>query len=239
MAWTKSLAYRILDGLGLEIDGFPNQGLAAFGYWLHPRRSKFPRATSFRGAAAVERCLELDIATVLDVGSGGGEQAGAFAAAGRDVTCVDYGISTYAREGGAPAGCKMIVGDFNALAVDRRYDLVWSSHTLEHQPNVGLFLAKLNAFCRDGGWVCVTVPVCHRAMWGGHLTLWTPGLLAYNLALTGIDLSAAELIHGRREFSLLFQPTPAALPTLAFDSGDIAALGPLLPSWCREGEDSW
>jgi len=102
-----------------------------------------------------------------------------------------------------------------------------------------VFLGQLNAFCAPGGFVCITVPVCHRAMWGGHLTLWTPGLLAYNVALTGVDLSEAQLIHGRREFSILYQPRAVPLPPLAYDKGDIEALGPHLPPWCREGADSW
>jgi len=239
MSAAKRLAFRLLDVLGLQIDGFPNEGVAAFGYWLRPARARDTAAQTYRGEPALRRCLELEIDSVLDVGSGGGEQALAFVRAGKEVTCVDYGVSVYAQAATAEAGYNRILGDFNLLLVGKLYDLVWSSHTLEHQPNVGVFLTKLNAFCRPGGWVCITVPVCHRAMWGGHLTLWTPGLLAYNTVLTGVDISQALLIHGRREFSLLYQPQPATLPSLSYDSGDIRALAPLLPPWCREGADSW
>jgi SAM-dependent methyltransferase len=238
MAMTpKQVAYGILDAFGLELDGFPNEGVAAFGYWLRPSRGK--GQAGFRGANALERCLRLEPASVLDVGSGGGEQARTFVAAGCEVTCVDFGSSTYARNAMPVSGCKLIQGDFSILSFDRQYDLIWCSHTLEHQPNANAFITKLNTLCTPGGWVCLTLPVCHRALWGGHLSLWTPGLLAYNIAFAGFDVSGAELIHGRREFSLLYQPKAVALPALTFDSGDIDLMRPFLPKWCREGKDSW
>jgi len=113
MSTAKTLAYRLLDSLGLEIDGFPNEGIAALGYWLRPRRSARGAAAGIRGAAALARCLELPGASVLDVGSGGGEQAEAFAASGRQVTCVDMGRSVYAQERRSSGAATLVTGDFN------------------------------------------------------------------------------------------------------------------------------
>jgi SAM-dependent methyltransferase len=175
---------------------------------------------------------------VLDVGSGAASGR-RLAKGGLEVTCVDYGTSDYVQAEAAKArDLNIIFGDFNELPVDRRYDLVWASHVIKHQPNAGRFIDKLNAFCAEGGWICITAPVCHRAR-GGHLTLWTPGLLAYNVALSGVDASNARVIHGLREFSLLYQPKRVTLPTLTYDTGDIERLSPYLPAWCREGHDSW
>ena len=235
----KTLINRAIYGLGLEIDGFPNEGVALLGYWIRPRRAE-GRQGAFRAGPALERCLQLNARSVMDVGSGGGAQATAFGNAGLAVTCVDYGSSVYAQVATHQEGHRLILGDFNKLELDETFDLVWSSHCLEHQRNVGQFLENMVKFTSPDGWICITVPVCHRAMWGGHLTLWTPGLLAYNLALTGADVSKAELIHGHREFSVLFQPRKRPLPDgLTYDSGDIAKLADRLPSWCREGADSW
>jgi SAM-dependent methyltransferase len=239
VAGLKNVLFGVLDRLGLQVDGFPNEGVAALGYWVRRSRAPAPSAPVFRGWPALEACLALDVATVLDVGSGGGEHASAFRDAGRQVTCVDFGTSVYAQRAVSPEGFEVLHGDFSAMAIAGVFDLVWCSHVLEHQPNAGLFLTKLHAVCAPTGWVCITLPVCHRALWGGHVSLWTPGLLAYNIALTGIDVSKARLIHGRREFSLLYRPIRATLPPLTYDAGDIAALSPLLPAWCQEGGDSW
>jgi hypothetical protein len=229
----KQAIYRLLAALGLEIDGFPAEGVAVGGYWLRPRRESGPSDLSLRGAKALARCLELEgVDSVLDIGAGEGLQAAAFHAHGKAVICVSYGAPRTAAN-----GITTLNGDFNTLPIDGAFDLVWASHVLEHQPNVGVFIARMVSLSR--GWVCVTVPVCHRALWGGHLTLWTPGLLAYNLAVAGIDVSEAELIHGWREFSLLFRARRVTPPPLSFDTGDIATLAPFLPSWAREGADGW
>jgi hypothetical protein len=71
--------------------------------------------------------------------------------------------------------------------------LVWCSHVLEHQPNAGLFLAKLIRDCRDGGILAITVPPAKTEIVGGHVSLWNAGLLLYRLALTGIDCRDARV----------------------------------------------
>jgi SAM-dependent methyltransferase len=227
----KQAIYRLLARLGIEVDGFPAEGLAVGGYWLRPRRERGKSDLAMRGAKALARCLTLEaVDSVLDIGAGAGLQARIFHRHGKAVTCVSLSAP-------AAPGITALIGDFNTLPIDGAFDLVWASHVLEHQPNVGAFIDRMVSLSR--GWVCVTVPVCHRALWGGHLTLWTPGLLAYNLAVAGVDVSEAELIHGWREFSLLFRARRVAPPPLSFDTGDIAALAPVLPGWAREGRDGW
>jgi len=34
----------------------------------------------------------------------------------------------------------ILIGDFNAMIIKKKYDLVWASHVLEHQQNVGMFI---------------------------------------------------------------------------------------------------
>jgi trans-aconitate methyltransferase len=131
-------------------------------------------------------------------------------------------------------------GDFNSYsAPERKFDLVWASHVLEHQRNVGTFLDRLVDCCGDGGFICITVPDPHRHLWGGHLTLWSPGLLAYNIVLSGLDISAAKFIRGTNEFSILFTPKKVSLPRLTFDYGDLKLLEAYLPGQLTEYADPW
>jgi 2-polyprenyl-3-methyl-5-hydroxy-6-metoxy-1,4-benzoquinol methylase len=129
-----------------------------------------------RARYALDAALALKPVTVLDVGSGGGYHAQAFARAGAQVLCVDYGTSIYARN--AVSGpVQVVYADFNQFEPPQRYHLVWASHVLEHQRDVARFLERLIACCTDDGHICITVPDPHRNLWGGHLTMWSPGLL--------------------------------------------------------------
>ena len=122
--------------------------------------------------------------TVLDVGSGPGEHSRFFRHLGKRVYSVDESASAD------------YVGDFNQLVLDRQFDVVWCSHVLEHQRNVGNFLEKIYAALKDDGILALTVP-CHprQRLIAGHVTTWNAGLLCYNLVLAGFDCSKALLLQ--------------------------------------------
>jgi len=232
----KRLARRTLSWLRLNVRYAltPGVSLAGFNLFVDDR----PGPPKERSRYALDATLALKPSTVLDVGSGGGYHALAFAEAGAQVLCIDYGTSIYARAA-APGPIQVVHADFNQFEPPQRYGLVWSSHVLEHQRDVGRFIDKLIECCADDGHVCITVPDPHRNLWGGHLTLWSPGLLAYNVVLCGVDLSHSRLIRGTNEFSLLFQPKRVTLPALSFDNGDLTLLAQFLPAGFRENADPW
>ena len=232
----KNIVKRVFPILGIEIDFALDRGISIFG--INIRRAK--RKYAYRSIYALKRCLKLPIKSVLDVGSGGGEHARKFKLSGKEVTCVDYGTSIYADKFIKSDGIERIEVDFNLWQVDKKYDLVWASHVLEHQQNVGLFLQKLINLCSNEGYIAITVPFPHRHLWGGHLSLWTPGFLAYNIILQGIDLSSSQLIYGFKEISVIFKIKKIQLPRdLTYDSGDIKKLKNYFPNYFFEGSDAW
>lgn len=224
-----------LSAIGLDINLSLDRGVSVLG--LNIARSHHPEAPF--AAVALKRCLSLSPNSVLDVGSGGGQHAAAFAAIGAKVTCIDFGTSVYAKDATDHEGVTVVHTDFALWQSDRQFSLVWASHVLEHQRNVGQFIEKLLSCCAPDGWIAITVPFPHRRLWGGHVSLWTPGLLVYNVVLCGIDLSAASLFYGHREISLVFKPQRATLPPLTYDSGDLNALANLMPCGFKENADPW
>jgi SAM-dependent methyltransferase len=230
-----TLTRDVLNRVGLDLNVALDRGVS-FANFNMARLHHQPEP---RSEEALRRCLALAPGTVLDVGSGGGEHARRFASGGAEVTCVDFGTSIYAKTARAEGGVKTIHCDFTNWKTEEKFDLVWASHVLEHQRNVGLFIEKLISCTREGGYVAITVPSPHRRLWGGHVSLWTPGLLAYNVALCGVDLSKAQLFYGYREMSLLFSPTIINLPDLTYDSGDLNRLSALLPNGFNENSDPW
>lgn len=112
------------------------------------------------------------------------------------------------------------------------YDGVWASHMLEHTENVGQFLLKCRLICKHGGVFGVTVPTV-MTNWGklvpGHLTLWNPALLCYNLIVAGWDLSDARLGTYGKNISIITRRVDATLPELKSHRGDIEKLARFFP----------
>lgn len=167
--------------------------------------------------------------TVLDVGCGDGRHAREFARHGKRVTT----ISCEPYDGFAPD----IVGDVMAIDIAGRYDLVWCSHVLEHQPNVRDFLQRMASLVAPGGLLAITVPPARPTIVGGHLTVWNAGLLLYNLVVAGIDCRDARVKAYGYNISVIVSPRRAALPRLRHDQGDIERLAAFFPMPVQQGFD--
>jgi SAM-dependent methyltransferase len=143
------------------------------------------------GEPALAKLLgDYSFQTVLDVGSGKGEQAQVMRAAGKTVTTLDL------------VGPADILQEFIEPFCSW-YDAVWCCHVLEHQRNVGAFLDKLREDIAPAGILAITVPPCKPRTVAGHLSLWTPGLLLYNLVCAGFDCSEASLYAGGYDISVI------------------------------------
>lgn len=187
-----------------------------------------------RGRDALWRLAQYaDVRLVLDVGSGVGIHADYLQSAGKRV------ITNSLVE---PAD---LVGDYLALEFSERFDAIWACHVLEHQPNVGAFLAKCFDDLRDGGVLAITVPPFKHEIVGGHLTLWNSGLLLYNLILAGFDCRDARVSDcypssvGEMPYniSVIVRKVAADLPGLEYDEGDIQKLSRFFPFEAEQGFD--
>lgn len=167
--------------------------------------------------------------TVLDVGCGDGTHARLFREHGKRVTTIS--LEPY---GGFTPD---FVGDVLDYQVPERFDLVWCSHALEHQPNVALFLKRLADLAKPEGLLAITVPPARRRIVGGHLTVWNTGLLLYNLVAAGIDCSKARTKEYGYNISVVVRVRSIALPPLRQDAGDIERLAPYFPLPVKQGFD--
>ncbi len=121
--------------------------------------------------------------TVLDIGSGAGEHKRLFQYFGKKVFSVDVVKNAD------------YVGDFLEIDFDKKFDVIWCSHVLEHQRNVGIFLDKIFDVLKDDGVLAISVPMHHRErLVSGHLTSWSVPLLCYNLIMSGFDCKDASVI---------------------------------------------
>lgn len=166
---------------------------------------------------AVEKALTLSFRSVLDIGAGDGCHAALFRSIGAEVYTCDIK---------PPAD---FVGKYTSILMPKKFDLIWCSHTLEHQPNVHSFLKKVAIDLKPGGYFAVTVPPLKNEIVGGHLSLWNAGLLLYNLILAGFDCSEAMVKTYGYNISVIVKYKPIELPELKMDFGDIETLAPYFP----------
>lgn len=136
--------------------------------------------------------------TVLDIGAGAGEHSRFLQLYDKETFSVDLHKSAD------------YVGDFMTCNIDRKFDVVWCSHVLEHQRNIGAFLEKIYAVLEDDGLLAISVPVHPRErLISGHITSWNAGLLIYNLVLAGFDCREASFIQ-TFDLSLIVRKRPAS-----------------------------
>lgn len=191
---------------------------------------------SVRGSQALSRLLSYDdVLRILDVGSGGGEQARVMRAAGKDVVTISLE---------PPAD---FIEDYCNGRSERvgAFDAIWASHVLEHQPDVGRFLRLCFRDLREDGILAVTVPPAKHGLVGGHLTTWNAGLLIYNLIMAGFDCREARVSevyssgpgYPPYNISVLVRKRAAVLPALRMDAGDIQRLAAFFPCPVSQGVD--
>ena len=177
-----------------------------------------------RGMQAIERVVEYsDVDTVLDIGSWNGEHASYLKMHGKNVSTVDFNVKADYH------------GDYLELDLPQ-FDCIWCSHVLEHVLDVHSFLVMLRKLCKRNGILAITVPPTKNALVGGHVSLWTSGLLLYRLVLAGWDCHQAQAKkYGYNISVIVRRKVIRRLPGLHYDSGDIKRLLKYLPAKMREG----
>lgn len=135
-----------------------------------------------RSVRLLEYAISLNPETVLDIAVGPGKHAQSFIANGAKVTGMDVIPPKIEHE-----NYTHIQSPYEIAELNEKFDVVFSCHTLEHVPNVQHFLVHLAKWCKEDGHLCISVPPSKDRLHVGHLTLWTPAHLIYNLIRAGWD----------------------------------------------------
>ncbi len=207
--------------------------------WLRRRQARQPLGRfgqlPYATHAMHKLCTEYHFETVLDVGSGAGLHAACFAEFGKQVVGIDTGDSVYFRA--RRHDYDVIRGNFLQLELERQFDCVWASHVLEHAPDVGQFLRRIIDATKPDGVIAITVPPLKPNIVGGHLNLWNPGLLLYNLIHAGLDCRHAAVLRYGYNISVITHKRPRPAVELQHDAGDIDRLAPYFPLSVAEAFD--
>lgn len=161
--------------------------------------------------------------TILDIGAGEGIHAAWFKDRGycvqtNDITGEHDFVMSFGR-----------LAEYLSGLPDGEYDCTWASHVLEHQLNVHRFLLDMKYCTKEGGIMAITVPPRKDNLVGGHLNLFTPLSLVYNMILAGIDCSEAAMLEYGYNISVVVKKKSIVLPKLKYDRGDIETLAKYFP----------
>jgi SAM-dependent methyltransferase len=191
------------------------------------------RSLTLSNEAMFKLLKDFEFNTVLDVGSGAGNHAKLLSSFGKTVTALDFGKSVYF-DSVDKHDYNLLIGDFFAMPVEKKFDCVWASHVLEHQPDPGMFIRKCIELLEDDGILAITVPPLKHPIAGGHLTLWNAGLLLYNLVFNGLDCRDAAIRSYGYNISVIVRKKMRGQVDLDYDNGDIDRLAPYFPPFCHE-----
>lgn len=206
------------------------------------------------GINLLRHALEQKPETVLDIGVGPGIHARAFLGTGAKVTGVDIRPDPFEAWDALndPHFLKNYTHVHNAMELIEKkedsepFDLVWSCHVLEHVPNVHEFLVQIHDYLKDDGWLYIAVPVnAQDRLHIGHLSIWTPALLIYNLICAGWDCSDAKWYTSYQTIGLCVQKKiiedmswRTAMPAEEYDMNAYSPV-PMLHEYGAWLENNW
>jgi len=154
-----------------------------------------------RSIDLLEQAILTEPESVLDIGSGMGYHSMAFLANGaKRVVGVDPMLCCLEHD-----NYEHKQDPYEELDLgDEQFDVVWCSHVLEHIPNVQHFLSHLHKWLKPDGYLAISVPTDRQQrLHIGHLTLWTPAHLVYNLICAGWDCKDAIWYTGNISIGLM------------------------------------
>ncbi len=119
--------------------------------------------------------------------------------------------------------------DFINYEPAEKYDLIFSSHTIEHNPNTDEFIKNFFKFGKDHGIFCLVWPPPKPQIVGGHVHVFNLGLMLYNIIRTGVDCSNVEMIKCGYNLCLVGKFKFFELPELTFNRFEIDMLKQYFP----------
>lgn len=176
-------------------------------------------------------------ASVLDVGCGSGPVWSIFVARDIAVTGIDLVPASLVRPEVDGRPVTYIEGDFLQGRLSRRYDAVYSSHTIEHAPDTERFLTRFFECLVPGGVFCLIWPPPKPAIVSGHVHVFNMGLMLYNLVRLGVDCRHVEMVRSGYCLAIMGTYKTFAVPELTHNEGDLDALGSFFPFGAYQGFD--
>ena len=189
--------------INLYADGY-FAGTGAIGYSDYADQEREYRATFAEDLRSLSPYLAAG-ASALDVGCGFGWFVHGALAAGYDAIGIDFSREAVERAAQILPG-RVFHGAINDVAElrDRRFDLIFSSHVIEHIPEPHVFMADLVDRLNEGGVIALVTPNIESALarisgrrWVSfklpeHVSYYSPSTIRRLLETAGLEVVSVE-----------------------------------------------
>ena len=193
------------------------------------------------GIRLLEYALDKGHETVLDVGPGRGRHAQAFISRGSHVTGIDVQEPPFEHEKYTHINNSFERAAHNSEFETAPFDAIWSCHALEHIPNTQSFLVEMHRLLKPDGCLYLVVPSYRgNRMHVGHLSIWTPGLLIYNMICAGWNCVDAKWYTEYTDIAVCLQNAPEIdLDWRTGMPGEVRELNQYTPRMIRTMSGAW
>lgn len=188
------------------------------------------------GKTCMEKLLNKDFTTVLDIGCGTGVHTRIFQLLRKRVTSIDRGSYPFKRN----KLDHIIEKDYLKYKFKDRFDCIWCSHVIEHQKHPGEFTDKLYKDLKAGGLLALVFPIqIDGRVAGGHISNFTLGHIIYRLILSGFNCRNLQAYREEEEYGLILKKKSVpkrVLKSLDLDRKDITKIENYIPP-IMKGDD--
>jgi len=178
-------------------------------------------------------CYSFD--SILDVGCGKGALFPHLLETGADVVGIDFLPESEIETDYRDKQAHYIRTMFETYNGDQLFDAVIASHLIEHIPDTERFLQKFFSVLTPDGAYCLIWPPPKSAIVGGHVHLFNPGLMLYNLVRLGIDCRNVHVVQCGYSYGVMGRYSTFNVPELNHDQGDIELLQNYFPFKVKQG----
>lgn len=167
--------------------------------------------------------------SLLDVGCGSGPVWDLFVEKGIRVTGIDLVPRDLVPEQVGGQSVSYLSTDLLTASLPTRFDAVYSSHTIEHVPDTERFLRAFFSHLVPGGAFCLIWPLPKPEVVSGHVHVFNPGLMLYNLVRLGVDCREVEMLRCGYSLAVMGRYEVFKTPDLTHNEGDLDALAAHFP----------
>lgn len=176
-----------------------------------------------------------DFNSVLDVGCGQGDIFDYLGKVGCEVKGV--GCDFLEPEDVRVSGFQYIKSDITHFSWEHQFDLVVSSHVIEHVADTGEFINRMFSHLKVGGVFCLIWPPPKKQVVGGHLHVFNMGLMLYNLVRSKVDCSDVRMYRCGYNLAIMGRYNPIKDLTLSYNRYELELLGDYFPCPVKQGFD--
>jgi len=174
---------------------------------------------------------------VIDIGCGEATYVDKFVKNDINYTGVDITLSRTPKELISRKNVNLIEENILKYKNIKKFDCVFSCHSIEHFPNTEFFLKSFFAHIKEFGVFCLIWPPPKDNIVSGHVHCFSMGLMLYNLVRLGIDCRNVKMIECGYNLAILGSYKLFKLPKLTHNEGDIGRLSKYFPFEAYQGFD--